>query len=47
MNESKVKIYSKNKIKVVRKEISKNYNDEEINGFSYNIAIQYDKRTYC
>ena len=47
MNESKIKIYSKNKKKVVRKEISKNYNDEEINGFSYNIAIQYDKRTYC
>ena len=47
MNESKIKIFSKNKKKVVRKEISKNYNDEEINGFSYNIAIQYDKRTYC
>ena len=25
----------------------KKYIDEEINGFSYNMAKKYDKRTYC
>ena len=32
--------------KVEKKEISNNYNDEEINGLSYYRAIIYDKRTY-
>jgi len=29
------------------KENIQNYIDEEINCFSYNLALQYDKRTYC
>ena len=42
MNESEIKINSKNN------KIYKNkYIDEEINDFTYYLAIQYDKRTYC
>ena len=30
-----------------KKEGINNFIDEEINGFSYNLAIKYDKRNYC
>ena len=42
---SKYKIKKNNKID--KKENIKNYIDEEINGFSYDLAIKYDKRSYC
>ena len=48
-----LKINSKSKIlynlnKIEKKEnIIKNYIDEEINGFSYELAIKIDKRTCC
>ena len=47
----KIKIKSNYKIhnhdKIKNKENIKNYIDEEINGFSYSLALKYDKRTYC
>ena len=39
---SKIKNINKN-----TQEILKKYIDEEINGFSYEIALRIDKRTYC
>ena len=54
INESKLKLNSKNKnkekdeiLKQNKPENIKNYMEEEINGLSYNQAIQIDKRTYC
>ena len=48
MDDSKNKINSKStKHKKERKENINKFIDEEINGFSYDYAIQYDKRTYC
>ena len=45
---SKIKKKKKDKILKQNKfENIKNYIEEEINGLSYNIAIQFDKRTYC
>ena len=44
MNDSRIKIKSKVK---KNKNDNNNYIDEEINGFSYDMAIKYDKRTYC
>ena len=41
----KSKIKSNNKLE--QKENIINCIDEEINGFSYDLAIKYDKRTYC
>ena len=41
------KVLIKNEDKVEKTEITPNYIDEEINCFSYNFALQYDKRTYC
>ena len=41
----KSKIKSNNKLE--QKENILNCIDEEINGFSYDLAIKYDKRTYC
>ncbi len=48
INDSRIKIDSKNieNNQYKFENISK-YIDEEINGFSYNLAIQYDKRNYC
>ena len=43
LNDNKIKIDLKNKTK---EENINNYIYEEINGFSYILAIQYDKRTY-
>ena len=45
LNDRKIKINIKNKLK--NKVNNKKYIDEEINGFSFKIAKQYDKRTYC
>ena len=48
--DSKLKINIKNiKCRKIQnnKENIKNYIDEEINGFSYNLSIKIDKRTYC
>ena len=51
LNDSKIRINIKDKnyLKNRRdnKVINKKYIDEEINGLSFNLAIQYDKRTYC
>ena len=44
MNYSQIKIKSKVK---KNKNDNNNFIDEEINGFSYEMAIKYDKRTYC
>ena len=44
MNYSQIKIKSKVK---KNKNDNNNYIVEEINGFSYDMAIKYDKRTYC
>ena len=47
-NESKIKILSKNKGNYQsRKENVKMYIDEEINKFSYYLAIKNDRRTFC
>ena len=46
LNDKKIKIYSKN-LEKDKKEKTKMFIDEEINEFSYNYALQYDKRTYC
>ena len=44
LGETKIKIKSK----VNKNKINDNkYIDEEINGFSYNLAKKYDKRNYC
>ena len=51
--ESQVNIYPSTKRilnnmdKIEKSEKTLNFIDEEINCFSYNLAIQYDKRTYC
>ena len=48
LNKSKIKINSKiRKNKQDKKENIKKYIDEEINGFSYDFALLYDKRTFC
>ena len=45
---SKIKINSKNLENIKYTKINlKNYIEEEINDFSYNLAIKYDKRNYC
>ena len=47
MSDSKIKIYPKHLENLKDKnEDVKIYIDEEINGLSYNLAIQYDKRNY-
>ena len=47
-NESKIKPNPKFKrYRKTKKVKNMKYIDEEINRFSYNLAIQYDKRTYC
>ena len=47
MNESELKLHSKlKKNNHNKKENITKYIDEEINGLPYNLAIQYDKRTY-
>ena len=46
-NKKNSKIKMKNNNKIVKKENIGKYIDEEINGFSYYMAIKYDKRTYC
>ena len=43
LNESQIKIKSKI---TNDKNDNNNYTDEEINGFSYDLAIKYDLRTY-
>ena len=45
LSDSKIKIQLKNIQN--RKKNYKIFIDEEINGFTYNLAIEYDKRTYC
>jgi len=45
LNNSKLK--SDSKIIKNNKEKNNKYIDEEINGFSYEFALNYDKRTYC
>ena len=47
LNFSKTKINSKKEKFKNKTEIIKNYIDEEINDFSYNLAIKKDKRNYC
>ena len=48
LDDSKIKINLKgNKNKSDNDVNNKNYIDEEINGLSYNLAMQFDKRTYC
>ena len=48
LSDSKFEFYVKNLENYQNiKENVKMFIDEEINGFSYNLAIQYDKRTYC
>ena len=48
LNKSKIKINSKiRKNKQDKKENIKKYIDEEINGFSYDFTLLYDKRTFC
>ena len=44
LNDSKIKINSK--FGKVKKEISNEFTDEEINGFSYDLALKYDNRNY-
>ena len=50
MNESNIKLNSKIKMnnndKIENMENIKNYIDEEINGLSYSMAVQYDKRNF-
>ena len=47
-NESKIKFNPKFKrYRKTKKVKNMKYIDEEINRFSYNLAIKYDKRTYC
>ena len=50
-NDSPIKIKLKNKKQsqeqIGKNESIKNYIDEEINGFSYLLAIKFDKRNYC
>ena len=47
-SDSKIKINRKNvKNYKVKNDKIKIFIDEEINGFTYNLAIEYDKRTYC
>ena len=51
LNDSKGQLNAKNKIVIKNKKVHKNNNpeyiDEEMNGFSYILAKQYDKRNYC
>ena len=48
LNSSRIKINSKKIEKSKNKKENINiYIDEEINGFSYKFALQYDKRNYC
>ena len=51
INDNIIKINSKSKIinqyKIKKIKIRNNYINEEINGLSYNLAMQYDKRTFC
>ena len=46
MNLNKIKI-KKFKTKANNKKNTTNYIDEEINGFSYDLSLKIDKRTYC
>ena len=49
LNDSRLKINSNNNKnnKIKKEDINKYIIDEEINEFSYNLAIIYDKRNYC
>ena len=50
LNGSKIKLNTKNinfNSKSKKNEKIKKFIDEEINGFSYKLALQYDKRNYC
>ena len=46
---SRMKTLNESRTTIKSKEIKNNetYIDEEINGFPYELAIQYDKRNYC
>ena len=51
-NKEEKKIVEKKKKKIIKINLKKinnlmEYSDDEINDFSYELAIQYDKRNYC